>query len=126
MAVLIGIAAGMAFAAFLAVFLAWSSLGNQICTLSNRVKDYVLVTPMSPGVKGAVTTQLFEAMKEVCETAKAHADAEHRLNGVRKNGTALVSDEEMIREEWLKAGRVFAASVDRLKKIEGVHPSGQK
>jgi hypothetical protein len=121
MAVLIGIAAGMALASFLVAFMTWISIGNQIRELSARVKDYLLITPTSPGVQGAISARLFEAMKEVCETAKAHADAHDRWEKGEQNGTALMSDVEALRREWHEASRTAEAAVDRLKKIEETH-----
>lgn len=119
MAVLMGIAAGMAFAAFVTAFLAWTSTGNQIRVLSERVKDYLLITPTSPGVKGAVTAQLFEAMKDVCETAKAEADAHKEHTSAQNNKTSLVSDVELLWRVWRKATQDSEAAVERLRKIEG-------
>lgn len=120
MAILIGIAAGLAFAAFLTAFLAWTSLTNRLRDLDMRVKDYLLITPDRPGVKGAISAQFFEAMKDVCEAAKAKRQAERDHDQARENKTGLVGDIQLCWDEYMKADRGFKAALERLMKIEGL------
>lgn len=126
MAILIGIAAGMAFAAFVTAFLAWSFLGRQIRTLSGRVKDYLVIAPASPGAKGVISVTLFEAMKELCDAAKATGDTLNRWAEAKKNESAMVADVNVLYDKHAKAEKEFKAAVDRLKKIEATRESEQK
>lgn len=118
MEILIGIAAGMAFVAFLTAFLAWISITNRLMVLGVQMKDYLLITPDRPGVKGAISAQLFEAMKEVCEAAKAQRQAESDHDQAKENKTGLVGDIQLCWDEYMKTMRQFKAAVDRLAKIE--------
>ena len=126
MGILIGVAAGMALAAFVTVFFTWCSLGCQIRTLSGRVKDYLLITPSSPGAKGVISVTLFEAMKELCEAAKADNDTLIRWGEAKKNPSAWVADVDALYDEHSKAEKNFKAALDRLRKIEGTHRSEQR
>ncbi len=118
MSVLIGIAAGMTFAAFVTTFLAWVSVEKKIMILSSRVKDYLVITP-GPGVQGAVSARLFEAMKDVCTAAMAKAKAEKDHTAVHSNKTALMSDVDLLWKAKRKTEEDLDAAVERYKKIEG-------
>lgn len=122
----IGIIGICLFATFLGAFLTYVSLSKQVERLSERVKDYLLITPASPGVKGAITAQLFEAMKDVCEAAKVEADAHKEHTSAQNNKTSLVSDVDLLWKAWRKAEQDFEAAVDRLRKIEGTRQIGQR
>lgn len=126
MGIFIGVAVGIAFAVFVTTFLAWYSVGRQIRTMSDRVKDYLLISPTSPGAKGVISVTLFEAMRDLCEAAKATGDTYTRWAAAKRNATALVADVDALYGEHAKAEKEFDAAVDRLRKVEGSHRSEQK
>lgn len=99
----------------------WSSVSSQIKTLSDRVNDFYLIAPDSPGIQGTISAKLFEAMKDVCETAKAKAEAEKQHNIARDRGTSLMADVSRYWQDFLKADKEHDSAVERLKKIDETH-----
>lgn len=97
---------------------AWTSVSAQIRILSERVKDYMLVTPNSPGVQGVISARLFEAMKDVCDTGKVRVEAHRAYQAAYANATMLMSDVDQLMKSSTKADRDHENAVDRLKKIE--------
>jgi len=100
---------------------AWATISFQIKTLNDRIKDYYLITPDKQMAQGVISEKLFNAMKDICETAKAHAKAEKQYHLLRNSNTAVASEAAKAWDCCYDFERALATAVERLIEIDEPH-----
>lgn len=104
---------------FVAVFLTRVELVRRIEDLRGTFKDFLVIAPKDPsGVKGVISAHLYEAMKEVCEAAKAQKAAEDRHAAAKDNKTSLISDVDHLWNERMDAWHSYQETIKRFLKVE--------
>jgi len=104
---------------FVVVFLTRTEIVRRIEDLRGTFKDFLVIAPRDPaGVKGVISAQLYEAMREVCEAAKAQKVADDRHDAAKNTKSSLMSEVDRLWDARMDAWRSYHEAVKRLQNAE--------